>query len=148
MSQMLSNPPLELMQQLASVVSIQQMTTQPPQMQLIPEAQPPSSIDCTIVPCSVVSMGNKVCYPVDDITRPVACTLVIRYGINNIRMKKVATDLAILGRNFHGNNIIEDYYRIEVMTVIQGSEDDMLDIPRPEGIETLGHAIKNFILWP
>jgi hypothetical protein len=34
------------------------------------------------------------------------------------------------------------------MTVIQGSEDDMLDIPGPEGIETLGQAIKNFILWP
>jgi hypothetical protein len=32
--------------------------------------------------------------------------------------------------------------------VVQGSEDDMLDIPRPEGIETLGQAIKIFILRP
>ena len=37
---------------------------------------------------------------------------------------------------------------VEVMTVVQGYEDDMLDIPGPEGIETLGQAIKNFILWP
>jgi hypothetical protein len=32
--------------------------------------------------------------------------------------------------------------------VVQGSKDDMLGIPRPEGNETLGQAIKNFILWP
>jgi hypothetical protein len=32
------------------------------------------------------------------------------------------------------------------MTIVQGSEDNMLDILGPEGIETLGHAIKNFIL--
>jgi hypothetical protein len=78
----------------------------------------------------------------------VACTLVIRYGINNQRTKKVATGLAILGRKFHGNDIPEEYCRVEVTTVVQGYEDDMLDIPGPEGIETLGQAIKNFILWP
>jgi hypothetical protein len=78
----------------------------------------------------------------------VACILVIRYGINNQRTKKVATGLAILGRKFHGNDIPEEYCRVEVMTVVQGYEDDMLDIPGPEGIETLGQAIKNFILWP
>jgi hypothetical protein len=31
--------------------------------------------------------------------------------------------------------------------VVQGSKDDMLDIPGLEGIETLGQAIKNFIFW-
>jgi hypothetical protein len=46
MSQVLSNAPLELMQQLASAMFVPQMITQPPQMQ----AQPPSSIDCTTVP--------------------------------------------------------------------------------------------------
>ena len=146
MSQMLSNPPPELMQQLASAMSVQQMTT--PQIQIIPAAQPPASTDCTTLPSSVASTGNKDRYPVDDITRPVACTLVIRYGINNKRTKKVATGLAIPGRKFHGNDIPEEYCRVEVTTVVQGYEDDMLDIPGPEGIETLGQAIKNFILWP
>ena len=148
MSEMLSNPPPELMQQLAmaSAMSVQQMTT--PQMQIIPAAQTPASTEGTTIPSSVASTGNKVRYPVDDITRPVACTLVIRYGINNQRTKKVATGLAIPGRKFHGNDIPEEYCRVEVTTVVQGYEDDMLDIPGPEGIETLGQAIKNFILWP
>jgi hypothetical protein len=109
MSQMLSNPPPELMQQLASVMFVQQMTTQPPQMQLIPEAQLPSSTNCTTVPSSITSTGNKFCYPVNDITRPMMCTLVIRYGINNICMKKVATGLVIPGRKFHGKDIPKDY---------------------------------------
>ena len=148
MSEMLSNPPPELMQQLAmaSAMSVQQMTT--PQMQIIPAAQTPASTEGTTIPSSVASTGNKVRYPVDDITRPVACTLVIRYGINNQRTKKVATGLAIPGRKFHGNDIPEEYCRVEVTTVVQGYEDDMLDIPGPEGIEKLGQAIKNFILWP
>ena len=148
MSEMLSNPLLELMQQLAmaSAMSVQQMTT--PQMQIIPAAQTPASTEGTTIPSSVASTGNKVRYPVDDITRPVACTLVIRYGINNQRTKKVATGLAIPGRKFHGNDIPDDYCKVEVTTVVQGYEDDMLDIPGPEGIEKLGQAIKNFILWP
>jgi hypothetical protein len=110
------------------------MTT--PQLQIIPAAQPPASTDCT-VPSSVASTGNKVCYPVDDITRPVMCTLVIRYGINNNRMKKVGTSIVILGHKFHGSDIPDDYCKVEVAMVVQGSEDDMLDITRPEGIETL-----------
>jgi hypothetical protein len=146
MSQMLSNPPPELMQQLASAMSVQQMTT--PHLQIIPAVQPPACIDCTTVPSSIASTGNMVCYPVDDITRPVTCTLVIRYGINNNCTNKVGTCIAIPGRKFHGSDIPDDYCRVEVTMVVHGSEDDMLDIPGPEGIETLGQAIKNFILWP
>jgi hypothetical protein len=146
MSQMLSNPLSELMQQLASVMSIQPMTT--PQLQIIPATQPPASTDCTTVPSSIASTGNKVRYPVDGIKRPVTCTLVIRYGINNNRTKKVGTDIAILGRKFHGSDIPDDSCRVEVTTVVQGSEDDMLDILGPKGIKTLRQAIKNFILWP
>jgi hypothetical protein len=146
MSQMLSNPPLELMQQLASAMTVQQMTT--PQLQIILAAQPPVSTDCTTIPSFVASTGNKVHYSVDDITRPVTYTPLIRYSINNNRMKKVGTGVAIPGRKFHGSDIPDDYCRVEVTTVVQVFEDDMLDIPGPEGIETLGQAIKNFILWP
>jgi hypothetical protein len=83
------------------------MTT--PQLQIIPAAQPPASTDCTIVTSSFASVGNKVCYLVDDITRPVMCTLVIRYGINNNHTKKVGTSVAIPGHKFHGSNIPDDY---------------------------------------
>jgi hypothetical protein len=145
MSQMLSNPPPELMQQLASAMSVQQMTT--PQLQIIPAAQPSASTDCTTVPSSIASTGNKVSYPVDYITRPVTCTLVIRYGINNNRTKKVGTCIAIPGRKFHGSDIPDDYCRVEVMMVVQGSEGNMLDIPGPEGIDTWT-SHKKFILWP
>jgi hypothetical protein len=90
------------------------------------------------VPSSLTSMGNKVRYPVDDITRPMTCTLVIRYDINNHRTNKVATCLVIPRRKFYGSNIPEEYCRVEVTMVVQGSEGDMLDITRPKGIETLG----------
>jgi hypothetical protein len=114
----------------------------------IPVALLPACTDCTTVPSSIASTGNKVYYPIDDITRPVTCTLVIRYGINNNRTKKVGTGIAIPGRKFHESDIPDDYCRVEVTMVVQGSEDDMLDILGPEGIETLGQAIKNFVLWP
>jgi hypothetical protein len=89
------------------------------------------------VPSSIASTGNKVHYPVHDITRHVACTLVIRYGINNHHTKKVSIGLVIPRHKFHGSDILEDYYREEVTTIVQGSKGDMLDIPGPEGIETL-----------
>jgi hypothetical protein len=44
-----------LMQQLVSAISIQQMTTQAPKMQLISATQSPSSTDCTTVPSSIAS---------------------------------------------------------------------------------------------
>jgi hypothetical protein len=136
---------LELIQQLASVMSVQKMIIS--QMQIILAANLPASTDCTTRPSSVASTRNKVCYLVDDITRPMVCRLVIRYGINNHCTKKVPIGLAILGRKFHRSDIPEHYYRVEATTVVQGSEDDMLDIPGPKGIETLEQTIKNFILW-
>lgn len=48
MSQMLLNPPPDLMQQLASVMFIQQMNTQAPQMLLI-QLSHPSSTQCPSV---------------------------------------------------------------------------------------------------
>jgi hypothetical protein len=85
-------------------------------------------------------MATNVRYPVDDIDRPTPCSLVIRYGLNNIRTREVATGFVIPGRQYHGRDILDDYYRVEVSKVIQGYEDDMLDIPGPKGIEKLGQA--------
>jgi hypothetical protein len=116
-------------------------------MQLVPTTQLLVTQCTTTIPSSVASTAYKVHYLVDDIDRPVACSLVIRYGINNHRTREVAVGLAIPRRKYHGSNIPEDYCKVEVSTVIQGYEDNMLDISGPEGIEKLGHAIKNFILW-
>jgi hypothetical protein len=78
----------------------------------------------------------------------VACSLVIKYGINNHHTREVAVGLVIPGCKYYESDILEDYCKVEVSTVVQGYEDNMLDIPGPEGIEKLGQAIKNFILWP
>jgi hypothetical protein len=107
---MLSNPPPELMQQLASAMSVQQMSTQSPQMQIVPTTSQPLG---TQYPSSVASTATKVRYPVDDIDRPAPCSLVIRYGLNNICTREVATGFAILGRQYHGHDILEDYCRVE-----------------------------------
>jgi hypothetical protein len=105
-------------------------------MQLVPTTQP-LVIQCTTIPSSVASTANKVHYPVDDIDRPMACSLVIRYGINNHHTREVVVGLAILGCKSHESDILEDYCKVEVSTVVQGYEDDMLDIPGPEGMKKL-----------
>jgi hypothetical protein len=117
-------------------------------MQLVPTTQLLVTQCTTTIPSSVASTANKVHYPINDIDRLVACSLVIRYGINNRRTREVAVGLAIPRRKYHENDIPEDYCKVEVSTVVQGYEDNMLDIPGPEGIEKLRQAIKNFILWP
>jgi hypothetical protein len=88
MSQMLSDPPPKLMQQSARAMSVQHMITQAPQIQLI-LANLPSSTDFTTIPSSIASTGNKERYPIDDNTRHVACTLVIRYGCWGPTLSKV-----------------------------------------------------------
>jgi hypothetical protein len=103
----------------------------------------------TIIPSSVASMANKDHYLVDDIITCTPCSLVIRCGINNHCTREVATSKAIPGGpKYHGVDIPKDYYRVEVSTVVQGYEDEILDIPGPEDIVKLGQAINNFILWP
>jgi hypothetical protein len=44
-------------------------------------------------------------------------------------------------------DILEEHRRVEVSTIVQSYEDNMLKISDPKGIEKLGQAIKNFILW-
>jgi hypothetical protein len=72
-------------------MSIQQMTTQPPQLQLAPTMV----TQTTIVPSIVAYMSHKDHHLVVDIDMPMPCSLVIRYGINNIRTREVATGFAI-----------------------------------------------------
>jgi hypothetical protein len=150
MRKLLENPPPELMQKLASAVSNQQINTQAPQMQLVPVvSQPLVAQSETIIPSSVASTANKDHYPADDIVTCTPCSLVITYEINNHRTREVATGKAIQGGpKYHGVDIPKDYCRVEVSTVVQGYEDEILDIPGPEDIVKLRQAINNFIHWP
>ena len=145
MSKILSNALSELMQRLATTMS-SQLSGQPPQMQLV--VAPTTTKQASIVQSSIATTGGKFHNPVDEIDSHVPCSLVIMYGFNNKHTREVATGLTIPGRQFHGSEIPEDYCMVEVLIVVQGYEDDMLDIPGPKGIEKLGQAIKNFILWP
>lgn len=79
---------------------------------------------------------------VDNINRLVSCSLVIRYGINNIHTWEASIGFAILGRQYHGRDIPKEYYRVKVLIVIQGYEDDMLDIPSPRGLRNLDRLSK------
>ena len=149
MADILANPPPELLQKLAKSVaaeSQQLMVISQPQQQL-QVVQQPLDVQSQPFPSSVGSTAAKDHYPVDDIDRPWACTLLLAYGTMG-RTRKVATGLAIPGREFHGATIPDAFCRVEVQTVVPGQEDNMLDIPGPEGIETLGEAVNNFILWP
>jgi len=104
--------------------------------------------DSPIVPSSIGSTANREHYAVDDIVAPTACSLVISYGITNVHTIEVATGMVILGRDYHNNKNPEEYCRVEVLTVMEGHKDDFLDIPTPDGVEKLGQAINEFILWP
>ena len=104
-----------------------------------------TSQQAPVVPSSVASTGNKDRYPVHEIESHIPCSLIISYGLNNNHTREVAIGLAIPRCQFHGSDIPQDYCRVEV---VQGYEDDMLDNPSLKGIEKLGQAIKNFILWP
>jgi hypothetical protein len=111
--ELMANPDSEIRQQLASVMSIQQVPTmQPQQMQMVITQE---AMECPVVPSSIGSTGNREQYAVDDIVDPTACSLVISYGITNVRTKEVATDLVFTGRVYHHNPIPEQYCRVEVL---------------------------------
>jgi hypothetical protein len=104
--------------------------------------------DCPKVPSRIGSTANKEHYAVDDIVGPLVCSLDISYSITNVRTIQVAISMVIPDRKFHGDTIPNDYIRVEVLTVVEGHKDDLLDIPTKEGIEKLGQAINDIILWP
>jgi len=105
-------------------------------------------VDSPIVPSSMGSTTNREHYAVDDIVALTACSLVLSYGITNVRTIEVATGMVIPGRDYHNKKMLEEYCRVKVLTVMEGHRDDFLDIPTPDDVEKLGQAINEFILWP
>nr|BAD23551.1 hydroxyproline-rich glycoprotein-like [Oryza sativa Japonica Group] len=114
---------------------------------LFPDSQQPtqSAQQTTNVPSSVGSVQTST-FPVDSITGPTPCSLVVPIGRAG-KTKEVATGLAIPGRQFHNTAIPEDYARVQVAKVHSDHVSLELDIPAPEGIELLGDAVNQFILW-
>jgi hypothetical protein len=153
MSNFFSNPDPEVLKQMMGAMStVQQSSQAPSQMQIVQVNQPLGSQEMvtqtsTPVP-SIASTTHKEHYPVDDIDRPWPCTLVISYGIRNQLTLQVATGKAIPGRMMHNVAIEDAYCKVEVETVMSGHEEDLIEIPTPEGIDKLGAAINNSILWP
>jgi hypothetical protein len=113
--------------------------------QAFPNLVPPGSEQTVQIPSSVGSVETTT-FPVDLITGPTPCSLVISIGRAG-KTKEVASGLAILGRQFHNNPIPEDYARVQVARVNDDQISLELDIPTPEGIELLGGAVNQFNLW-
>ncbi|WVZ88892.1 hypothetical protein U9M48_035359 [Paspalum notatum var. saurae] len=84
-------------------------------------------------------------FPVDSIKAPTPCELHISLGIHG-RTEEVAKATAIPGSSlFHGTPIPPEYARVEVLSVEAKHEEEMIDIPTPEGIHFLGQSVKQFI---
>nr|AAU89233.1 hypothetical protein [Oryza sativa Japonica Group]ABF96523.1 transposon protein, putative, CACTA, En/Spm sub-class [Oryza sativa Japonica Group] len=104
-----------------------------------------SAQQTTNVPSSVGSVQTTP-FPVDSFSGPTPCSLVVSIGRAG-KTKEVATGLAIPGCQFHNTAILEDYARVQVAKVHSDHVSLELDIPTPEGIELLGDAVNQFILW-
>jgi hypothetical protein len=112
-----------------------------------PQAFPdlvPHGSQSTQIPSSVGSVENTT-YPIDSITGPTPCSLVVPIGRAG-KTKEVASGLAIPGRQFHNSPIPADYARVQVARVNGDQMSLELDIPTPEGIELLGDAVSQLIL--
>jgi hypothetical protein len=105
----------------------------------------PQGSQSTQIPSSVGSVENTT-YPVDSITGPTPFSLVVPIGRAG-KTKEVSSGMAIPGRQFHNSPIPADYARVQVARVNGDQMSLELDIPTPEGIELLGDAVNQFILW-
>lgn len=97
------------------------------------------------VPSSVGSVDTAP-YPVDNITGPTPCSLLVPIGRAGKR-KEVGTGLAIPGREIQNTLIPEEYARVQVAKVHAEHTSLEIDIPTPDGIQLLGDAVNQFILW-
>ncbi|BAD53094.1 hydroxyproline-rich glycoprotein-like [Oryza sativa Japonica Group] len=114
---------------------------------LFPDGQQPtqSTQQTTNAPSSVGSVETTP-FPMDGITGPTPCSLVVPIGRAR-KTKEVATGLAIPGCQLHNTAIPEDYARVQVAKVHRDHISLELDIPAPERIELLGDAVNQFMLW-
>jgi hypothetical protein len=94
-------------------------------------------------PSSVGSIANAK-HPVDDIVEDTPCKLVIPYGRKLDKFREVGTAMALTGRVFPNPPSLE-YAWVQVVSV--SDESCEIDIPTEDGIELLGDARNQYILW-
>uniref|UniRef100_K4AIS9 DUF8039 domain-containing protein n=1 Tax=Setaria italica TaxID=4555 RepID=K4AIS9_SETIT len=85
----------------------------------------------------------KVRYPIDKIQLYTPCRLVIPCGRKQNKFREVATGMAVTARVPKGTP--PEYSWVQVFTVLDESCE--LDIPTDKGIEVLGDAMNQYILW-
>jgi hypothetical protein len=87
-------------------------------------------------------------YPVDDITGDMPCRLHIPIGRVGNKTKEVVIGVAMPGRVFHNNPIPAEYAKVLVREITDmACIDYPLDHVTPEGINELGEAVNQFVLW-
>jgi hypothetical protein len=87
-------------------------------------------------------------YPVDDIMGDTPCRLHIPLGKVGNKIKEVVIGVAMPGRVFHNNPIPAEYAKVLVHEITDKAYIDYpLDHVTPEGVNELGEAVNEFILW-
>jgi hypothetical protein len=94
-------------------------------------------------PSSVGSIANAK-HPVDDIIEDTPCKLVIPYGGKLANFREVGTAIALMCLVFLNPPPLE-YAWVQVVSV--SDESCEIDIPIEDGIELLGDARNQYILW-
>jgi hypothetical protein len=87
-------------------------------------------------------------YPVDDITGDTPCRLHIPLGRVGHKTKEVAIGVAMPRRVFHNIPIPAEYAKVLIHEITDMPYiDDPLEHVTPEGVQELGEAVNQFILW-
>jgi hypothetical protein len=94
-------------------------------------------------PSSVGSIANAK-HHVDDIIEDTPCKLVIPYGRKQDKFREIVTSMALTGHVFP-NPPPPEYAWVQVVSVFDESCE--IDIPTEDGIELLGDARNQYILW-
>lgn len=98
------------------------------------------------MPSSAGSVAQR--FPVDYITEDTPCSLHVPIGRSG-HSKEAARGIAIPGDLFHMRPIPDEYTKVQVTEITNNRFiNDPLDFPMvDEGIETIGDALNNFVLW-
>ena len=132
-------------QQVSTGPSAQNAISDGPNLQLadlVPNLQL-AEIGTVVAPSSAGSITNAT-YPVHEIREDTPCKLVIPYGRKQDKFREVATAMALSGHVFP-NPPPSEYAWVQVVSV--SDESSEIDIPTDEGIELLGDARNQYILW-
>jgi CRISPR/Cas system-associated exonuclease Cas4 (RecB family) len=125
---------------MAFIQNLSQQHSSPVLHLLAPQATNLSSMGSTI--------GLGTWYLVDDIMVDTPCRLHIPLGRVGNKTKEVVTGVAMPGRVLHSSPIPVEYANVLVQEITDMRYTDYpLDHVTPEGVNEIGQAINQFILW-